>query len=36
MRNGHSQAVIDQLRGRNVNVVKTLKEKNKEVEKQTQ
>ena len=36
MRNGYSQADIDQLRERNVNVVKTLKAKDKEVQKQTQ
>ena len=36
MRNGYDQAGIDQLRERNVNVVKTLKEKVKEVQKQTQ
>ena len=36
MKNGYSQAGIDQLRERNVNVVKTLKEKDKEVQKQTQ
>ena len=34
--NGYSQAGIDQRRERNVNVVKTLKEKDKEVQKQTQ
>ena len=33
MRNGYSQAGIDQLRERNVNVIKTLKEKDKEVQK---
>jgi len=36
MRNGYNQVSIDQLRERNVNVVKTLKEKDKEVQKQTQ
>ena len=34
-RNGYSRAGIDQLRERNVNVIKTLKEKDKEVQKQT-
>ena len=33
---GYSQADRDQLRERNVNVVKTLKERDKEVQKQTQ
>ena len=32
MRHGYSQAVIDQLRERNVHVVKTLKQKDKEVQ----
>ena len=36
MRNGYSHAGIDQQRERNVNVVKTLKEKDKKVQKQTQ
>ena len=36
MRNGYNQAGTDQLRERNVNVVKTLKEKDKGVQKQTQ
>ena len=36
MRNGYSQAVTDQVRERNINVVKTLKEKDKGVQKQTQ
>ena len=35
-RNGYSQAGIAQLRERNVNVVKAPKEKDKEVQKQTQ
>ena len=34
MRNGCRQAGIDQLRERNINVVKTLKEKDKEMQKQ--
>ena len=34
MRNGYSQAGIDQLREWNINVVKTLKEKDKEMQKQ--
>ena len=34
MRNGYSKAGIDQLRERNINVVKTLKEKDKEMQKQ--
>ena len=36
MRNGNSQAGMDQLRERNINVVKTLKVKDKEVKKQIQ
>ena len=36
MKNGYNQAGIDQLRERNVNVVKTLKERDKELQKQTQ
>ena len=36
IRNGYSQESIDQLRERTVNVVKTLKEKDEEVQKQAQ
>ena len=36
IRNGYSQEGMDQLRERNVNAVKTLKEKDKEVQKQIQ